>query len=351
MPDAAPAPVFYRRLPGSGISRKGGSLLTITRTTCRLWLGDDHLLQVESVGGYSESYKRFYFRDIQAIFFLRKTNSWQILNLVLGLLTGAFLLWTVLVKNTGGVIALGIFTGVFGLFLLVNALRGPACSCLLKTAVHLEELPSLRRRRNAERVLARIKPLIEAAQGTAAVETIAAEYAALLSQAQAAPAAPGQFIRVTDPALGKYRSRAHQILFWALLADALAEVLNIFLPSIPTVLLCMATGAVLAGAVLIALVKQHQTDLKWAVRTTTWVAAVFVGLGYVGGSVLMAVMAPSGRLDGTQWGYIKAIADLHPLKTTWWLAVLSCTAVAAAALGASGLLLLRQHWREQEAAA
>jgi hypothetical protein len=66
---------------------------------------------------------------------------------------------------------------------------------------------------------------------------------------------------------------------------------------------------------------------------------------------MMVVMAPGQRLDGTQWGYIKAIADLRPLATPWWLAILSISAAAALLLGSTGLLLLRQHWRGKETAA
>lgn len=348
MPDAAP--VQYARLPGSGVSRKGGSFVTVARLSCRLWLGDDHLLQVESVGGYTESYKRFYFRDIQAIY-LHKTAAWFVANLALGLCTGFFLLWALLVKNPGGVIALAIFTGAFGFFLLLNVFRGPTCSCHLKTAVHLEELPSLRRRRNAEKVLARLQPLIEAAQGKVVAEMLASQYEVLLANAHALPAVPGQFSRATDPTVGAYRSRSHQILFIALLADAAADTLNIFLPCVPVVLLSVITGGLLAGAVVIALVKQHQTDLKVSVRVLTWVAAGFVGIGYAIGYVIMVGFVPRQHFDGTQWGYIKALADLRPFETPWWLAVLSITAAVGGLLGAGGLLLLRQHWREKEPAA
>lgn len=345
----ADAPVSYRRLPGAGLARRGGSFIAASRITCRLWLGDDHLLQVESMGGYSESYKRFYFRDIQAIY-VHKTNTWLIVNVILGLFTGFSLFWTLLVHETAGVITLGVITGVFAFFLALNALRGPTCLCHLKTAVHLEELPSLRRRRNAEKVLARIKPLIESAQGSAAPEALAPQYAALLANAQVTPAAPGQFSRVVDPSLTVYRSRAHQVLYLALLADVGTDVLNIFLPCVPVVLLGMVSGAVVAGAVLIALVKQSQTDLKYAVRLVTWITAVFVGIGYIIGYVVMVVMAPGSREGGTQLGYIKAIADLRPLETPWWLGILSGSAVAAALLGSLGLLFLRQHWREKELA-
>lgn len=348
MPDAAP--VQYRRLPGSGLVRKGNSFISVARTTCRLWLGDDHLLQVESAGGYSESYKRFYFRDIQAVS-LQKTNSWLVVNFVLGFFTGCFLLWLLVTKDPDGRIALGIIAGVFGFFLIVNLLRGPTCICQLKTAVHLEELPSLRRRRNAEKVLARLQPLIEAAQGSATAEMLAPQYAALLAGANASPAAPGQVTRVQDSSVSAYRSRIHQILFFALLADAGAGVLNIFLPGIWSVLLNIITGGVVAGAVLIALVKQNQTDLKTAVRVLTWITAVFVGLGYLVGYVIMMVLVQGEKLDGTQWGYMKAMGGLQPFEKPWWLATLCVFAALATLFGVTGLLLLRQHWREKEPAA
>jgi len=347
MPDTAP--VQYQRLPGSGIARKG-AFLSVSRTTCRLWLGDDHLLQVEAAGGYSETYKRFYFRDIQAIF-LHKTNSWPIVNFILGLIAGLFLLWTLTVNDRAGKITLGIITGVFGFFFLLNLLRGPICCCHLKTAVHREEIPSLRRRRNAEKVLARIRPLIEAAQGSASAETLAPQYATLLATARATPAAPGQFLRVVDPALTPYRSRVHQVLFFALLADALSGVVHIFLPGVLAVLLSVVTGTTLAGAVVVALVKQYQTDLKFAVRVLTWITAVFVGLGYLAGYVILMVMAQSEHFDGTQWGYIKALAHLEPFETPWLLGILSVSTAIAGLLGGIGLLMLRQHRRDRETAA
>src|SRR4030095_8113184 len=53
----------YRRLPGMG-----RNLMSFSR----LWLGRDHLLAVYSTG-YSENYKRFYYRDIQAL--ITRTTS------------------------------------------------------------------------------------------------------------------------------------------------------------------------------------------------------------------------------------------------------------------------------------
>lgn len=343
MSDAAP--IRYRRLPGSGTSRKGGSLLTVTRTTCRLWLGDDHLLQVESVGGYSETYRRFYFRDVQTIS-LHRTSSWYVSNAVLGLLFGASLVLTLAFRPNAGAYVFGVLAGLFGLVLLANALRGPTCACHLQTAVHREELPSLRRRRNAEKVLAQLLPLLEQAQGSPSGETLGSQYTGLLAHASATPAVPGQFARLADPSVTPYRSRAHLVLCLALLADALADVLNIFLPGVPVVLLCMITGATLAVAVLVALVKQHRTDLRPALRALTWVAAGLVGLGYLTGYIMMIVLTADSAGGASQWGYIKTLAELQPLQTTWWLAVLTAFASAAGVLGGLGLLFLRGQRRD-----
>ena len=63
-PPVAPA---YRRLTRS---RAGvGSYSS-------LWLGADHVMQLSSTG-YTESYRRFYFRDIQAIFLVRRDPQQQ----------------------------------------------------------------------------------------------------------------------------------------------------------------------------------------------------------------------------------------------------------------------------------
>jgi len=333
------------------MARKGVSFIVATRSNCRLWLGDDHLLQVESAGGYSESYKRFYFRDIQAIS-AHRTSSWFVTNIILGVFTALFLLFTLSVSEPAGKITLAIIAGIFGFFLVINLVCGPTCRCFLKTAVHLEELPSLRRRRNAEKVLARLRPLIDGAQGSATSETLAPQYQALLTSARAAPAFPGQITRLAGPALGVYRGRSHAILFIALLAVAAAMMLNIFLPSTPVVLLELLVDGVLAIALIIALVKQHQTDLKPAVRVVTWIAAGVVGFGYIVGYVIMFLITAGGHNpDGTQWGYIRGVAELQPLETPWWLVILSITAAVNVALGVTGLLFLQKHWREKEAAA
>ena len=53
----------YLRLPGRGRPRGLRALLTGPST---LWMGGDHLLAVDS-NGWRETYRRFDYRDIQAI--------------------------------------------------------------------------------------------------------------------------------------------------------------------------------------------------------------------------------------------------------------------------------------------
>src|SRR6185503_15449364 len=64
---------IYRRLPGRGMA---------VLQHARVYQGPDHLLQVVSTG-YSEIYKRFYFRDIQAIS-IHKTHWGKIWNGIWG---------------------------------------------------------------------------------------------------------------------------------------------------------------------------------------------------------------------------------------------------------------------------
>jgi hypothetical protein len=161
----------YRRLPGQGIRRQGFLSASVSARRARLWLGRDHLLAVESQW-YSEDYRRFYFRDIQAVI-IRKTIKGMVVNMVL-IFFGILTLLGVLATSDGAQIFWVIMTSVFGVFLLVNSLSGPTCVCQLRTAVQTEEMPSLRRLWRARKVIARVRPFIAEAQGQLAPDEIAA---------------------------------------------------------------------------------------------------------------------------------------------------------------------------------
>lgn len=145
----------YRRLPGVG---------TNAFEYCRLYLGPDHLLLVSS-SGYAESYKRFFFRDIQSIT-VRKSSLGKVWNIVWGLL---FWIFGVAVALEAGGGAMYFWLGVAAIFLVLliwNIGRGPTCVTQITTAVQTRTLAPLNRLRRARQVLAQLRPLIEATQGT-----------------------------------------------------------------------------------------------------------------------------------------------------------------------------------------
>jgi hypothetical protein len=152
---------IYRRLGGQGA--------TLTYYA-RLYLGPDHLLQAASTG-YSETYKRFYFRDIQAII-IRKTNLWLFWMMAWLLLALAFAIVALQTIAETAVIFWAI-TGVLLLGPLINLTLGPTCVCQVRTAVQTEKLPSLKRLRKARKILDQLRPLIENLQGKLAAKDLA----------------------------------------------------------------------------------------------------------------------------------------------------------------------------------
>ncbi|HUA64515.1 MAG TPA: hypothetical protein VME24_01630 [Alphaproteobacteria bacterium] len=151
------------------LSRSGVPLLYRASS----WLAADHLLSIES-NVFTETYKRFYFRDIQAIL-VHKTKRFEIWNLVLGIVVLGLVLYTIAImpktasdwndNTTPGVIALAGITALLILALLLNLIGGRTCTTFLRTAVQIERLPSLARVRATRGALAKIHPLIVEAQG------------------------------------------------------------------------------------------------------------------------------------------------------------------------------------------
>ena len=141
----------YRRLPGR--SRHWMGVTT-------LWLGPDHLLLVDG-RGYTESYRRFYYRDIASIV-TRSTRT-------AGLWTAALSLLLL------GIVAAAALTGPDGraywaipgapilLFLAVNVARGGSCMALITTPIQTARLP-LRRWPAARRALSLVRERVAQVQ-------------------------------------------------------------------------------------------------------------------------------------------------------------------------------------------
>jgi hypothetical protein len=153
-------PKIYRRLPGRGTS---------IAQYVRLYQGPDHLLQISSTG-YSELYKRFYFRDIQAIT-IRKTSWANVGTVILAVLALGFFLLGLDVTGAGRT-TLWSIAGFFLACMALHLVLGPACVCHVRTAVQTERLPTLRRVKAARKTINRIKPFIVEAQGQLSAEEL-----------------------------------------------------------------------------------------------------------------------------------------------------------------------------------
>src|SRR6188474_1572175 len=84
---------------------RGGRPGRVAITQLSLWLGPDHLLQIEG-DGYSERYRRFYFADIET-FTIRRDNRQRNYTIFLGILLALFV-FGVVASTMPGPIILGI---------------------------------------------------------------------------------------------------------------------------------------------------------------------------------------------------------------------------------------------------
>jgi hypothetical protein len=169
----------YVRLTRPRRRRNKGFFEGLVASRSSLWLGRDHVLNIDS-NRYSEEYKRFYFRDIQAIT-VRATNRRAIWNWILAILfvpalgsSAAYWPSRSEPGMMGGLVVLLMLTVGVGIALLANNLMGPTCLVYIRTAVQVEESPSLGRIRRAIKVLDLIRPRIIAAQGQLAPEEVSA---------------------------------------------------------------------------------------------------------------------------------------------------------------------------------
>jgi hypothetical protein len=176
MPD-----VEYQRLTRP---RSRGFFAIVAMTRCSLWLGADHLLMVD-FNGYTETYKRFYYRDIQA-FIVQRSAAFTITYVVLAIPFTILTVSGLMASNAGLRIFLFSLAGLLALIGIIHILRGQTCRCFLRTAVQVEQLPPLNRLRRAEKIIARLRPLIATAQGGELTRDTISERMSELAQTPAA---------------------------------------------------------------------------------------------------------------------------------------------------------------------
>ena len=251
----------YRKLPG----RRRGFIFSAS-----LWTGSDHLLSVRS-DRFQEQYKRFYFRDIQAIVITRVPRY---LVSTRALATGALLLIAILflrVRAPGltnwAWLSFAVLTAVW---IYVSAVH--SCTCRLYTAVSREDLPSLYRTWTARKALAELEQRVAQVQGTFTESWAEAADFRPLGPEEAAGRTPAGGRRVAM----RSRTPASDIFLASLVADAVAVMWNIPAKPLLTGLSAGFTALQLVSAIWI-FVQHYRGILRSAMQRLAMVALLFIG--------------------------------------------------------------------------
>ncbi len=311
--------------------------------TDRIWIGPDHLLMVESTG-VSERYKRFFFKDIQAIRIL-KTKTWLfrlIFVSILFLLTGALGAWAWRGNSQEIVVFPALICLVFLYYLIRLLIKGPSCECWIYSSVQKEKIKSVTSVKSGKKLLELLIPQIEALQGTLPAEKIRKE------RVTAKPSAILKHVSQTP--LKKISKVWHRLSFFLLMIHGVFLALTLLFH--PPVMLI--TIGVLGLSVLllstIAVVRQAGSDLSRRIKAITITALVFLILGSVSNYIeymffYMTNIETWAKVSHNQWETIKLVAEIdyfdYPIllgKEMFLVAMYFC-------LGVAGLLFL---WKQEK---
>jgi len=244
-------------------------------TSSSLYLGEDHLLGVESTT-FTEKYHRFYFSDIQALI-VRRTGRGGIWAVVLVFLA---LLMTTCAIGSGPpddwtpapgylIMALGAT-----ILVIVNFIKGPTCTTHIQTSVAVQKIGALHRLKKTREVLGQIRPLIRVSQGSVTKEQVIRD--TTVPEEEILPGAgqtEGQRVQEYEPEL-KNPARFHRFAFTMILVNAAFDILWIFVHGLG-VFLAGAAGTMAAfGGIIAALVVQTRRNTPAPTRKITWAAFI-----------------------------------------------------------------------------
>jgi hypothetical protein len=323
----------YRRLPG----KKKGFL--IGHHT--LWQGPDHLLQIYSRFG-AEDYKRYYFDDIQAII-TRKTGSGRIQNIVFAALIGLFCLFAV-TSGGGWRLFHATIAGAIVLILLINVLKGSTCETVLLTAVQTEKLYSLHRLKKTEPVMNRLRSIIERRQGR--INPANFDQQPFSSSGPRSERSAGGAVRHRPKRQKPESGRVHLCLFALLVADGLIAAIGFRFTHVALTLLGSAVTMLLGICVVMALVKQHESNLKRPLRSLTWLALGYVCFSFIAGYIFsMGIAFKHPEILRNQLELFKLLSSTTPWESPLIMTANIIAICGAAVIGIPGLFMLKNPQR------
>jgi len=307
-----------------------------------LWQGADHLISVETTMA-SEDYRRFYYRDIQAIT-VQKTGMSHVYSFLFGL--PGVLALTVGTLGDTSPLPWMIISALAGLMLAANLLSGPTCVCHIRTAVQSVRVRAFVRMHRLNRVLDHVMPLIAESQKD--LPAVADRPSTEAGAPRPTPPGPDRNVEpaMSAPTMRPSAARLHQMLFGGLLIQALLTGGDFFISSFIYGLFetLFVTGVMIMTVV--ALARQADSGINATAKRITWAALVLVCLEVAAGyaeSFWSYTAHP--ELINNQLGLFKHLVMLsphdHPLLMGFSLTV---TAIALI-LGLGGLVSLWQQRR------
>jgi hypothetical protein len=221
-------------------------------------MGPDHLLRVRR-NPFSESYRRYYFADVQAIVFTELPNAAAFYGYAAAALL--VLIASVLFYTRHPI--WGVFCALSSLLGFFLGWRIADCACYLKTSVSTERLPSLRHRGNAAKAMAALKAEVERNQGHVSRDVLEAHPLVAHATRVVPP----------TPALRHCGGQVHWILFAMMLVRGAMESISWSkrAPSVPLDIAEGVVGSVILLLVVLAAIQQHRSDLPLVIRRMVYV--------------------------------------------------------------------------------
>ncbi len=317
-------PSTYQRLAQSGRS----SVL----------LAADHIVYIIGSGFFFESYRRFYFRDIQA-FIVQRTAGRGIGNTLLGIALALCLAGLA----TGG-IAMQFFCGsmgtVFAIALLVNSLKGPTCRFRVVTRVSDTRIAPLNRLRKAEAFLARIEPLVREAQPPMDPAALAEQVRS--SEPQSLPGRQWNSPRELRPV----STRLHLATAMGFGVYAAIETFGIAMHTSAVSMVSLLAFLALIFLTIGALARQQGSTLATPLKTWSWIAISYLCVLYVVGySFSMSQMFLNPLAMTSQWQIYRSLLGLSPTSSTSLFVISIMSALGLALLCCFGAMLIRREPR------
>ncbi|SHJ23692.1 hypothetical protein SAMN02745216_01272 [Desulfatibacillum alkenivorans DSM 16219] len=336
----------FKKMPGGGRNIFAPSYL---------WMANDHLLCVNTTLFYEESYRRFFFRDIQAIFIQNTVAgyAWMASYSLLVLLFGW---WTVSggVETAGFIVPLAVFS-----FLLARSIFSKgSCKFWIQTDSGVELLKSVNSRRRAKKILAQLRPLIEQAQGgNFAPETLGdasgrptIDHGGLFeADRKAQNKTPGKGAPAPTQQTAPPRRQFHKPLYALFIISAGMTGLEFLFSSLLMEfcggLIFLAIGAL----VIMALVRQGGGAVSSGLRTLTWISGGFAliafGAGYI---TFMAVIIQNPDIGNNHWLILKTMAEMSPKENSLLFALSIFHIIGCSFLGVTGLVLANMQGSHSE---